>query len=551
MKRFLLIITFGFILITFFDGCKSNQSNTILSGVIPKPIDVKLETGKFTLNNKTIILISENNSELEKIALYLKKKIKLYTDINPIIKKDNKENKKTIILSIDKSNKNIPINDEAYLLKINNNSIIINARAGSGLFYGVQTLVSLLPVPDKSKKDIATDIKLSAMTIKDYPRYKWRGMMLDTCRHFMPPEFIKKFIDYLAMHKMNKFHWHLSEDQGWRIEISKYPKLTEISAFRDETLIGHDEDKPHKFDGKRHGGFYSKKEIKEIVEYAKDRYITIIPEIEMPGHSGAAIAAYPELSCTGGPFKVQTTWGVFDDVYCAGKESTFTFLEDVLSEVIELFPSKYIHIGGDECPKTRWKECQYCQARMKKEGLKDEKELQSYFTKRIEKFLNSKGKKLIGWDEILDGGIAPEATVMSWRGVKGGIEAAKQGHDVIMSPTDYCYFDYYQAPKEKEPLAIGGYLPLKKVYSFEPTPKELSDKEKKHILGGQANLWTEYIETPKKAEYMLFPRMAAMAEVLWSSKKQRNWQSFKSRLKKQVKRYDFLGINYSKNGYNL
>jgi hexosaminidase len=367
----------------------------------------------------------------------------------------------------------------------------------------------------------------------------------------MPKEFVKKYIDYLAMYKFNTFHWHLTDDQGWRIEIKKYPKLTEIGAWRKETLIGHFRDRPHKFDGKQHGGFYTQEEIEEIVNYAKSRYITVVPEIEMPGHAGAALASYPELSCTGGPFEVMTKWGINEEVYCAGNEKTFEFLKGVLSEVIELFPSEYIHIGGDECPKVRWEECFKCQARIKGENLKNEDELQSYFIKRIEKFLNSKGRKLIGWDEILEGGLAPDATVMSWRGMVGGIEASKAGHDVVMAPYSHVYFDYYQGNPELEPLAIGGYLPLKKVYSFEPTPEELTPEEAKHILGAQANVWTEYIKTPEHFEYMVFPRIAAISEVVWTPEELKSWDDFILRVEKQFKRYELLGINYAKSIYNV
>jgi len=541
MKRNCLTILYLTVLIIIGSSCKSTETDKALSGLVPRPVKVKINRGNFLLNSSSFISANLKNKELNNIAKYLKENIKFYTSLNLTIK-EHQKSKNTIELALS-SNKDYK--KEGYELNIDTSGIKIIASDTAGLFYGVQTLIALLP----AKKDKTENIKMNSLNIIDYPAYSWRGMMLDTCRHFMPVSFIKKFIDYLAIHKMNRFHWHLTEDQGWRIEIDKYPRLTEIGAWRKETLEGHYSETPHKYDGKKHGGFYSKKDIREIVQYAKERYISIIPEIEMPGHSGAAIASYPYLACTEGPFEVKTIWGIHKDVYCAGKESTFEFLEDVLSEVIELFPSEYIHIGGDECPKDRWKECPDCQARIKNEGLKDEQELQSYFIKRIENFLNSKGKKLIGWDEILEGGLAPSATVMSWRGIKGGIEAANQGHDVIMSPTSHCYFDYYQGKKENEPLAIGGYLPLKKVYSFEPMPKELKKDKRKHILGGQANLWTEYVKTPRKAEYMLFPRMAAMSEVLWTKMDKRNWDGFKIRLAKLLKRYDLLNINYSKTEY--
>jgi hexosaminidase len=362
----------------------------------------------------------------------------------------------------------------------------------------------------------------------------------------MPVEFVKKYIDLLAIHKMNRFHWHLTEDQGWRIEIMKYPKLAEISAWRDESLIGHASEKPRQFDGKPHGGFYTQDEIREVVAYAAERYITVVPEIEMPGHSQAALAAYPELSCTGGPFKVQTMWGIHEDVYCAGNEKTFEFLENVLAEVLELFPGEYIHVGGDECPKDRWEKCPKCQSRIKSEGLEDENELQSYFIKRMEKFLNAHDRRLIGWDEILEGGLAPNATVMSWRGEEGGIKAAKAGHDVVMAPTSHTYFDYYQADPENEPLAIGGMLPIETVYSYDPVPAELNEEQITHILGVQAQVWTEYIPTPEKAEYMAYPRACALAEIAWTPADQKDYERFSRSLARHLKRLDMLDVNYRK-----
>ncbi len=377
-----------------------------------------------------------------------------------------------------------------------------------------------------------TSLSLPQIHIVDKPRFRWRGVHLDSSRHFFPKEWVKKLIDLAAYYKLNTFHWHLTDDQGWRLEVKKYPRLTEVGAWRRETME----------DGEPYGGFYTQEDIKEVVDYARRRFITIVPEIEMPGHSLAALAAYPELSCTGGPFKVGTEWGVMNDVFCAGSEETFTFLENVLAEVSELFPGEFIHIGGDEVPKLRWKNCVRCQARIKAEGLKDESELQSYFIKRVEAFLHSRGRRLIGWDEILEGGLAPRATVMSWRGVAGGIEAARSGHDVVMSPTSHCYFDYYQGRVE-EPKAIGGFLPIDKVYSFEPIPPGLKPEEAAHILGAQANLWTEYIATPEHAEYMLFPRLWALAEVVWSLK-EKNWADFENRLRAHYDRLALRGVNY-------
>jgi hexosaminidase len=373
-------------------------------------------------------------------------------------------------------------------------------------------------------------------------------MHLDVSRHFFEVEFVKKYIDYLAQYKMNTFHWHLTDDQGWRIEIKKYPKLTEIGAWRNGSMVGHYRDQT--FDTIRYGGFYTQEEIKEVVAYAKERHITIVPEIEMPGHALAALAAYPEYSCTGGPFEVGKTWGVLDDVFCP-KEETFAFLENILSEVIELFPSEFIHIGGDECPKTRWKSCSHCQKRIQDEKLKDEHELQSYFIQRIEKFVNSKGRKIIGWDEILEGGLAPNAAVMSWRGTEGGIAAAKEKHFAVMTPGSHCYFDHYQGEPANEPLAFGGYTTLEKVYSYNPIPTELSEAESAYILGAQANLWTEYIDTTSQVEYMLFPRLTAIAEVVWGTSKPENYKAFEDRVVHHMKGWKQKNINFSKAIYQV
>jgi hexosaminidase len=434
------------------------------------------------------------------------------------------------------------LGEEGYQLTVVPEGLQLEGATPTGVFYGVVTLLQLI------QTDSETDERyLPTCKIVDQPRFRYRGMHLDVCRHFQPAEFVKKYLDLLAMHKMNRFHWHLTEDQGWRIEIKKYPKLQEISAWRDETLIGHARhDKPHKFDGIPHGGYYTQEEIREIVEYAAARHITIIPEIEMPGHSLAALAAYPHLACTEGPFEVAKTWGVFKDVYCAGNEATFEFLEDVLTETMALFPSEYIHVGGDECPKDRWKECEKSQARIKAEGLADEHELQSYFIQRIEKFLNDNGRKLIGWDEILEGGLAPNATVMSWRGEKGGIEAAKAGHDVVMTPGKPCYFDHYQSEDtENEPLAIGGLNTLASVYAYEPVPAELSADEAKHVLGAQGNVWTEYMKTGDHIEYMVLPRLCALSEVVWSEKiSDRDYEGFLTRLEPHLEALESKGYNY-------
>ncbi|MFZ6012337.1 MAG: beta-N-acetylhexosaminidase, partial [Bacteroidota bacterium] len=429
---------------------------------------------------------------------------------------------------------------EGYKLSVNENGVTIQANTGAGLFYGAQTLMQLLSADGK---------KVPFAEITDYPRFAYRGVHLDVGRHMFPPEFIKKYIDLMARHKYNRFHWHLTEDQGWRIEIKKYPKLQEVAAYRTETVVGHaataSRDKS-KYDGQRYGGFYTQDEVKDIVKYAADRKITIIPEIELPGHSQAALTAYPELGCTGGPYEVARTWGVFNDIYCAGKEEPFTFLQDVLDEVMALFPSTYIHIGGDECPKESWQKCKLCQKRIKTEKLKDEHELQSYFIRRIEKYLNSKGRQIIGWDEILEGGLAPNATVMSWRGEEGGIAAAKQNHDVVMTPGNWCYFDHYQDTTGNEPLAIGGFTPVSEVYAYEPIPPQLTAEEAKHVLGAQANVWTEYMATTEYVEYMVYPRACAMAEVLWTPKENRNYQDFRERMKTHAQRLEEWKVNYAK-----
>ncbi len=430
-----------------------------------------------------------------------------------------------------------------YKLTVDANGISISGDNANSVFYGIQTLIQLLPAPGSSIR-----LPVPYCEITDYPRFSYRGMHLDCCRHFFSVDFIKQYIDWIALHKMNYFHWHLTDDQGWRIEIKKYPKLTQVGAWRNGTIIGSFPGTGN--DSIHYGGFYSQEQIKEIVKYAADRFITVIPEIEMPGHASAALASYPFLGCTKGPYEVQQTWGVFDDVFCAGNDSTYKFLQDVLDEVIALFPSKYIHIGGDECPKTRWKTCPVCQRRMRTEKLKDEHALQSYFIQRIEKYVNSKGRSVIGWDEILEGGLAPNATVMSWRGEQGGIDAAKQNHYVIMTPGDWCYFDHSQSEQE-DSLTIGGYIPVDKVYSYEPVPASLNADQAKYILGAQGNLWTEYISNPGKVEYMIFPRMSALSEVLWSQKQNRDWGDFEKRLMVQFKRYDLWNTKYSKAYFEL
>jgi hexosaminidase len=440
---------------------------------------------------------------------------------------------------------------EGYLLDVEKDGIVIRARTAAGAFYAVQTLRQLLPANVSANKKLDVPCTAPACTIRDYPRFGYRGLHLDVGRHYFPVPAIKRYIDLLAAHKLNKFHWHLTEDQGWRIEIKQFPKLQTVAACRNETLIGHYSDQPERYTGTPYCHYYTQEEVKEVVEYARHRFVTVIPEIEMPGHALAALTAYPELGCTGGPYEVAKKWGVVDDVFCAGNEATFSFLDKVLTEVCALFPGQYVHVGGDECPKDRWKNCSKCQQRQKQLGLKDEHELQSYFIRRATEMLAKHNKKLIGWDEILEGGLAPSATVMSWRGTDGGIAAAKAGHDVIMTPGSHCYLDYYQSDPATEPLAIGGYLTLEKVYSYEPIPTELSATEAKHILGAQGNLWTEYISTPEKLDYMVYPRACALAEVVWSPADKRNWSNFSDRMKVHFPRLDAMGVNYAKSFYDV
>ena len=503
--------------------------NTLFSqknNIIPTPNEQTINNGFMEIENSPEIITESNFNSAATLFKNAIKKLDLTS---------KKTTKNRINFSL-----NEKLNEEEYILKINTDQINIEASTETGAIFGFQSLYQLMNLNLKNGV-----VKLQNQVIKDSPRFKYRGMHLDVGRHMYPVAFIKKYIDGLAMLKFNNFHWHLTEDQGWRIEIEKYPELNNIGSYRDSTLIGHYTDKPWQFDKTRYGGYYTKKEIKEVVRYAQERGINVIPEIEMPGHSQAAVSSYPEFGCTGEQVGVAPLWGVFKEIYCS-KNETFDFLEEIIDEVVELFPGKYIHIGGDEAPKTNWKACGNCQNVINREELKDEHELQSYFITRMEKYINSKGKQIIGWDEILEGGLAPNATVMSWRGVSGGIEAAKMNHEVIMTPNATCYLDHYQAKDTaNEPLAIGGYTPIEEIYNYEPIPNELDESLHKYIIGAQGNVWTEYMKTSHHVEYMVFPRIFALSEVVWAKDKP-SFNDFENKVIDMYPILDKMDINYSK-----
>ncbi|WP_432708395.1 beta-N-acetylhexosaminidase [Pedobacter sp.] len=517
-----------------------NSLQAQLPDLIPNPVDMKagLPGNQFTLNSETTVRL--NDSAFTPSATYLNNFLQQHYKLDLRTADSATSQQVSNVISLVRSAGENTQPDE-YKLNVSNQGIIIQASTDAGMFYGIQTLLQLLPIAAQGNYFV-----IPAVDIYDFPRFGYRGMHLDVSRHFFDVTFVKRYIDYLAMHKLNYFHWHLTDDHGWRIEIKKHPLLTEVGAWRDGSIIGLYPGNGN--DGIRHGGYYTQEEIKEVVKYAQDRYITVIPEIEMPGHSMAVLAAYPELSTTPHlPKKVAQTWGIFNKFnnVLLPSEQTFTFLEEVLTEVMALFPSPYIHIGGDECAKIWWKQSAFTQKLMKEKGLKDETGVQSYFIHRIEEFVNSKGKTIIGWDEILDGGLAPNAIVMSWRGEKGGVAAAKQKHKVIMAPENFMYFNHKQFLKE-DSLTAQRYVPLEVVYQYDPIPTGLTEAEQTYIWGGQGNLWTEYITNPAKVEYQLFPRLDALSEILWSPKDKRNYPDFKRRLKTQFKRYDLLNINYPK-----
>jgi len=528
-----LLLTVLTTFIVFAGNTMTNDKKEQTISIIPKPLSLKMDDGAFLLTKSTKVCYVGDSRELQMIAGQLSARLAAATGfaIPATPQKGGKASSDAIVLTlVDDAD----LGPEGYRLNVTKKAVHIEGSAAAGVFYGVQTLYQLLPVEiERTQVSPGTVWSVPCVRIEDKPRFSWRGMHLDVGRHFFSKDSVKRYIDLIASYKMNTFHWHLTEDQGWRIEIKKYPRLTTVGAWRRETMM----------DFTPHGGFYSQDDVREIVAYAKERFITVVPEIEMPGHSLAALAAYPELSCSGGPFKVGTEWGVINDVYCVGNEKTFQFLEDVITEVAPLFPGQFFHIGGDECPKLRWSNCKRCQDRMVANGLKSEQELQSYFVKRIEKILEKHGKRLVGWDEILEGGIAPRATVMSWRGIDGGIEAAKSGHDVVMTPTSYCYFDYYQGVAG-EPKAIGGFLPIDTVYSYEPVPSELTADQARHVLGAQGNAWTEWMPNYRQVEYMAATRMMALSEVVWSEKSQRNFNDFMKRMTPQYQRLGYRDINF-------
>ena len=525
-------------------SCNSEQKVADYQ-VIPLPQEITTAQGTpFVLDGGVKIIYPEGNEQMQKNALFLAEYLKKATGKEFAIQTGT-EAKGGILLTLGLQSEN----PEAYQLKVDGDGVVIDAPTPAGVFYGIQTLRKSIPV------SVGATVSLPAVEINDYPRFSYRGVHMDPSRHFFTVEETKSFIDMMTLHNMNRLHWHLTEDQGWRLEIKKYPKLTEIGSKRTETVIGRNSGE---YDGKPYGGFFTQEQAKEIVAYAAERYITVIPEIDLPGHMQAALAAYPNLGCTGGPYEVWRQWGVSDQVLCAGNDSVLTFIDDVLTEVMEIFPSEYIHVGGDECPKSEWAKCPKCQARIKALGIKSdakhskEEYLQSFVINHAEKFLNEHGRQIIGWDEILEGGLAPNATVMSWRGEAGGIEAAKQKHDVIMTPNTYLYFDYYQTKDtENEPLGIGGYLPVERVYSYEPMPASLTPEEQKHIIGVQANHWSEYIPTFSHLQYMALPRWAALSEVQWTMPDKKNYENFLTRLPQLIKIYDAEGYNYAKHVFDV
>jgi hexosaminidase len=559
MNSFLNILVKTALIVAILFGNMNLHGTTVNQySIIPYPQKLIPKAGSFIINPLTVIYCTETNPEVVKLAHEFKDQLArasgMVLEIKNVPAIDTTGKQNAILIGT----KNTGFqSDEAYELSVTKNQIVMYSQAPNGIFYALQSLYQLMPAQIYSKKEVVLKKwTIPAVFISDAPRFSYRGLHLDVSRHLYPVQFVKKYIDAMAIHKYNVFHWHLTDDQGWRIEIKRYPKLTSIGAYRDQTLVGYYYDRyPQVYDKKSYGGFYTQAEAREIVAYAQSKFITVIPEIEMPGHAQAAIAAYPFLSCDqSSKIKVATRWGVFKDVYCT-RDTVFHFIEGVLTEVMDIFPSKYIHIGGDECPKDRWRMCPDCQERILIKKLKNEKGLQSYFIQRIESFLNSHGRQIIGWDEILEGGLAPNASVMSWRGIQGGVAAAQAKHNVVMTPTATCYFDKYQddpnALPNYQPTAIPGFLPLDMVYDYEPVPTQLSPEESKYIIGAQANVWTEYMPASSNVENMLYPRAAAMSEVLWTMPEKKDWNRFRTSLLTQFKRYEIMDINASKAFFNV
>ena len=531
---------------TCFYACSEKRTLNSDYEIIPKPLDVNCKgDASFLLKDGVAVIYPENNRKMQDNAEFLVDYVERQTGVK-LTSHAGMPVDGAICLTLDLSDDNA----EAYKLIVNDKRVCISGASEAGVFYGIQTLRKSLPVA----QDI--NVNLSAVEIYDKPRFAYRGAMLDVARHFYTGDEVKTFIDMLALHNINRFHWHLTDDQGWRIEIKKYPKLMSVASERKETVVGRWYSGI--YDGKSYGGYYTQDELRDVIDYAAKRHITIIPEVDLPGHMQAALTAYPELGCTGGPYEVRTIWGVSQDVLCVGNDFTLQFVKDVLSEVADIFPSEYIHIGGDECPKVRWEKCPKCQERIKSLGLKSdakhtkEQRLQSYMIQEAAKYLKEKGKRIIGWTEILEGGLVPDATLMSWIGESGGIEAAHQHHDVIMTPNTYLYFDYYQSKKvEDEPLAIGGYLPIEKTYNYEPMPKVLTKEEQQYIKGVQANLWTEYIPVFSQVQYMVLPRLGAAAEVQWTDPSKKDYKDFLRRVPHLVAVYDCYGWNYATHVYDV
>lgn len=532
MGRLLIILLGGTLVL---NACERAPSHSI----IPEPVQVEEGGGTFVLTAGTgIALADPSDTLLARVAEVWAGPYREGADLHLPLAADG-----ALRLAVDSAASGV--GPEGYRLEVSGGGVSVVGTDHAGLFYGLQTLSQLMP-PGTETGEAATGegVPLEAVSIVDEPRFPYRGMHLDVARHFFGPQFVKRYIDLLARYKINRFHWHLTDDQGWRIQIDAFPRLAEVGAWRDETHVGHGQ-ASFQGDGERHGGYYTKEEVREIVAYAADRFIMVIPEIEMPGHATAALAAYPELACSEGPFEVARTWGVFEDVFCPSEE-TFGFLETVLDEVVELFPGDYVHIGGDEAPTTRWEESKYVQDLMFRQGLADEKAVQAWFIRRIGAVLADRDKQVIGWDEILQArSLPPNATIMSWRGTLGGIEASRRRHDVIMTPYSHLYFDYYQSEdREGEPLAIGGFVPLDTVYAYEPIPGPLRDRNARHIIGAQANVWTEYMKTPDHVEYMLLPRMLALSEVVWTPREAKDFEAFRRRLPWHLARFDALGVRY-------